>query len=54
MDNLNEIINSEIDKCHYQNKEYAKNKLYDLLYELKNKGNLVEELIYAIETYLEK
>lgn len=47
-------LQTEIDKLHYQSRENDQCYLQGLLHEIEAKGNIVTELIRALETYLEK
>ena len=49
-----QCLSSEIKGIHYQKRERMQKHLHQLLDETKQKGNLVEELVYALETYLNK
>lgn len=54
IDNIILCLSSEIDDLHYQSREYDRNKLRELLVETKDNGNLVTELITALERHLKK
>ena len=47
-------LSTEIKEMHYQKRDRMQCYLQQLLYETKEKGNLAEELISALEMYLEK
>lgn len=52
--NIIRCLYPEIEKIHYQSREENKLTLQSLLAEVKGKGNLVTELISALEKHLEK
>ena len=47
-------LSTEIEEMHYQKRDRMQCYLHQLLYETKQKGNLTEELICALEMYLNK
>ena len=52
--NVMHCLSSEIEEMHYQKRDRTQCYLQQLLYETKQKGNLAEELISALEMYLNK
>lgn len=54
IDGIISCLASDIEELHYQSRERDSSYLKSLLIETKSKGNLAMELIYALETYLNK
>ena len=52
--NVMHCLSPEIEEMHYQKRDRMQCYLQQLLYETKQKGNLAEELISALEMYLNK